>query len=608
MRRLPWILTLVGVLAAGLAVLSSRARDTRASAGLTTATAGTATPATQTTRTTRFPIQHVVIIDKENHSFDNMFGRFPGADGATTARIANGKLIHLTHAPDHTILDIAHAGDSASLAADNGRMDRFALLPGAIQDGKDIADSQYYPSDIPNYWKYARTFTLDDHFFSTILGPSFPNHLVTIAAGSNNVFDNPRGQTVHAWGCDGGPYSVVDAISQTTGHRYLVRPCFTMRTMADTLRARHVSWKYYAPPAFQSGYIWSAFDAVKNVRYSRVWKTNVVGDGSFVRDVKAGKLPAVSWLVTNAPQSEHPPFSTCVGENWTVNEINAIARSPLWSSTLVVLTWDDFGGFYDHVAPPRVDYISLGLRVPTLIISPYARSHYVDHHVMDFDSILKFIEQDWHVSALTNRDRYAASLTSSLDFKHKPRKPLLLKSRKCPKGSEHINTSVSGTFVKLTVRKYGRIMLVRLKGPDIATVILSSGAHVYTHGGKSAALSDFRINDKIFASATPDQQRALVYQASAVFDLDLYPVNGLKGLITDVGTQGDTATVQIGTTAYIVDISKNTKITRPNGTRGSLADLAAGDTVSITGILNKRLDEVTTARQLHITVVPRKKP
>src|SRR5947209_59845 len=191
-----------------------------------TSTPGTPRPSpTATSHAPRYPIQHIVIIDKENRSFDEMFGLFPRADGATTAELASGKVIRLGHTPDHTLLDVGHAGDAAAFAVDDGRMDRFNQLPGAIQNGRDIADSQLRQSDVPNYWRLAGHYTLDDHFFSTILGPSFPNHLVTIAAGSNNTDDNPRGQTFHAWGCDGGRYPVVTAIDPATGRTYLTKPC-----------------------------------------------------------------------------------------------------------------------------------------------------------------------------------------------------------------------------------------------------------------------------------------------------------------------------------------------------------------------------------------------
>jgi phospholipase C len=556
----------------------------------------------------RYPIKHIIIIDKENHSFDNIFGRFPGADGTTIAHLSTGRVVPLTHAPDHLFLDVAHAGDAAAFATNDGRMNRFDELPGAIQNGIDEADSQYYQQDIPNYWKYAKTFTLDDHFFATIMGPSYPNHLITIAASSNNTFDNPRGQTQHAWGCDGGPYSVVDAIQPDTGRRYLIKPCFDIPTLADTLDARHVPWRYYAPPAFQSGYVWSTFDSIRKVRYSRLWKTNVIPDTSFIGDVQNGKLPAVSWLVTNAEQSEHPPFSMCVGENWTVKQINAIMRSPYWKTTLIVMTWDDFGGFYDHVAPPKLDYISLGIRVPTIIISPYARPHYIDHKLMEFDSILKFIENDFGLPPLTSRDREASSILSSLNFKQRRLKPLPLKQRTCPQSSQNINTSVSGTLLKVIQRKYGRLVLVRLKGNTVATLILKPGSQVSMGGGRRVKLSDFRVGDKIFASAEPDPQRALVYQTRGVFDLDLAFLQKRKGLITDLGQEADTVTVRLGKRSVIVDLLKSTRIRLPDGKPGTVADLQTGNTVAVTGILNRRLGEVTTANLLQLTEVPRKKP
>src|SRR5206468_3995265 len=132
--------------------------------------------AAATSARARYPITHIVIIDRENHSFDNLFGTFPGADGATTARTSTGKVVKLIRTPDHTLLDISHSGGAASFAVNGGKMNQFNLLPGAIQNGKDYANSQYRESDIPSYWAYAKTFALDDHFFSTIMGPSFPNH------------------------------------------------------------------------------------------------------------------------------------------------------------------------------------------------------------------------------------------------------------------------------------------------------------------------------------------------------------------------------------------------------------------------------------------------
>jgi len=547
----------------------------------------------------RYPISHVVIIDKENHSFDNMFGRFPRADGATAADQASGQSIPLNHTPDHTLLDIAHAGDAAAFAADQGRMDRFDQLPGAIQDGKDIADSQYTSSDIPLYWKYAKTFTLDDHFFSTIMGPSFPNHLVTIAASSANAVDNPVGQIHHAWGCDGGSLSRVTTVDPTSGQHALVKPCFDLETLADTMQRAHVSWKYYAPGAYKSGYIWSAFDAIKHIRYSRLWKTNVPSDTQFKKDLAAGKLPAVSWLVTNEAESEHPPYSMCVGENWTVDQINAIMRSKYWKSTLIVLTWDDFGGFYDHVSPPRLDYISLGPRVPTLIISPYARPHYIDHHIMEFDSVLKFIEDNYHLPPLSDRDRNARSLTTSLNFKQRLLAPLILEQTTCSESDRKIKTSISGVYLKLTKHTYGREMLLRLNGSNIATLLIGPSTS-YRMGKLPVRLSDFRVGDHLYIYARPDPSRALTYAAGTLDDLDLKPFKNQKGLITGVSEDANTVDVEFGSHAFVVDIGKSTAIRLASGSKGSIADLDTGASVIVSGVENKRLDEITTTDMIQL--------
>jgi hypothetical protein len=436
------------------------------------------------------------------------------------------------------------------------------------------------------------------------MGPSFPNHLITIAASSADTFDNPRGQTKHAWGCDGGPYSVVDTIDPLTGRKSFVRPCFNLPTLADTMQRAQVSWKYYAPAAYHSGYIWSAFDAIRHIRYSRLWKTNIPSDTDFIRDVRAGHLPDVSWLVTNEETSEHPPYSMCVGENWSVKQINAVMQSKLWRSTLIVLTWDDFGGFYDHVAPPRLDYLSLGPRVPTIMISPYARPHYVDHHVMEFDSILRFIEDDYHLPSLTSRDKTARSLLSSLSFSQKPLHPLVLKARKCPAGSLNIHLTVSGTYIKLIVKKYAREMLVRLSGGNIATLII--GPSVPTKMAKElpAKLSDFRVGDHIFAVARPDPQRALTYAAGIIHDLDLRPISKQKGVITDVDQFEDTISVRFGRVTVLVDIGKKTRILLAHGKHGTVADLSAGIGVEVTGVENARLKEVTTATTIQVIALP----
>ena len=255
------------------------------------------------------------------------------------------------------------------MAWDNGKMDKFDQLhsngtKGASAPYANNSLTQMYQSDIPDYWNYAQNFVLGDNMFSSLMGPSFPNHLYTIAAQSGGVVDNPQtdknigtlGNAARGWGCDVANQSV--KVENTSGGISLQEACFNFQTLADELDAQHYSWRYYAPPSGTGGYIWSTFDAIKHIRYGPDWKF-VVPTEQFMSDAASGTLPTVSWIVTPALYSEHAPASVCVGENWTVRMLNSLMQGPDWSSTAVFLTWDDFRGFYDHVAPQQIDNYGL---------------------------------------------------------------------------------------------------------------------------------------------------------------------------------------------------------------------------------------------------------
>ena len=162
-------------------------------------------------------------------------------------------------------------------------------------------------------------------------------------------------------------------------------------------------------------------------------------DQQFLTDTRKGDLPTVSWIVTPGKVSEHAPASVCVGENWTVQMLNSLMRSPDWSSTAVFLTWDDFGGFYDHVAPQQVDGFGLGFRVPLLVISPYAKQGYIDHTQYEFSSMLRFAEDSLGLAPMTNRDRSANNMMGAFDFTQSARPPFLLQQRSCPSGKPYEN-------------------------------------------------------------------------------------------------------------------------------------------------------------------------
>jgi phospholipase C len=464
-----------------------------------------------------YPIKHIIIIDKENRSFDEMFGRFPGADGATTARTASGQVVALGRTPSHMLRDVSHSGASAKSAVDGGKMDRFGRLPGAWQDGANIALSQLRPSQIVNYWRYADTFALDDRFFSTIMGPSFPNHLVTVAGTSGNTIDNPRGQLVRAWGCDSGPHALVNGITPQ-GEPFVTKPCFDFQTLPDLLQRYHVSWDYYAPRQFTFGYVWNSLDAIRHIRYSSLWNTNVRPDTSFISDVSRGHLPQVSWLVTDVQQSDHPPASICVGQRWTVSMINAVMKSRFWKNTAIFLTWDDFGGFYDHVAPPHQDDISLGPRVPSIVISPYARPHFVDHSQLDFDSFLRFIEDDYQLPSLTSRDEHAASMLSSFNFHQKPLPPLVLKQRACPSSDYATSTRLTGRVIRTTLDHSLHSVIVRIDRNTVVTLLFGPRYKLYDRHGRRITFRQVRPGDRIVSRGTPDPQRALAYGAGSLTD------------------------------------------------------------------------------------------
>ena len=386
-------------------------------------------------------IQHFVFIIKENRSFDNYFGQFPGAYGATSGTISDGRTLPLAPIPDVVATGTEHSGMGAITSMDNGKMDGFDLSAGGNEDGEYMAYRQMSSSGIPNYWSYAQHFVLGDQMFSSIHSSSFPNHLYTIAATSGGVLEIPedplwKGQKgTPMWGCDAPPSLTVRTIDPE-GLISAVFPCFDFPTLADSLDNANppISWKYYGPQQGQSGYNHVSFDAINHIRNSELWTEHVVSDTQFADDALQGKLPAVSWLITGNA-NEHSPNSSCVGENWTVEQINAIMQGPDWSSTAIFIVWDDFGGFYDHVAPPQVDGFGLGPRVPLLIVSPYAIPGHISHTVYEFSSVLKTIEERFGLPYLTDRDQNANDLLDSFDFTQTPNPPLILQSRSCPLNS-----------------------------------------------------------------------------------------------------------------------------------------------------------------------------
>jgi phospholipase C len=328
--------------------------------------------------------------------------------------------------------DLDHSWTATNAAIDGGKMDGYDLSQNCTQNGDYLCYGQLYQSDIPNYWTYAQNFVLSDAFFSSLSGESFPNHLYTVGAQSGGAIDNPQSQIKKGqWGCDADSTTGVTILNPdgTTTKQF---PCFNFSTLADSLNSAGISWRSYQPAPNESGYIWAAFRAINQIYNSPYWTSNVSSYSNFVADAQAGNLAAVNWLVMPGDQSEHPVSSSCVGENWTVQQINAIMQGPQWSSTAIFLTWDDYGGFYDHAVPSKLDQFGLGPRVPMLIISPYSIKGKISHTQYEFSSMLKFVEDRYGLPTLTQRDAQANDMSDSFDFSQTPLAPMILQTRTCP--------------------------------------------------------------------------------------------------------------------------------------------------------------------------------
>jgi len=445
MRTRPLRNAVLVTLAVGLVILIACTRTPSSSypSVLEPADAGTVSPVAPsdpaTVAAARSKIKHIVFLIKENRTFDNYFGRYPGADGATTGRTCDGQTIPLATAPDRGFA-AGHSFTDGITAVDGGKMDCF----------NSVGYVQFSQRQIPDYWKYAQTFALADHFFSSVYGPTGIEHLWTYAAQSDRFVDHERpgqmgiGRRQY---CDdpletafsfrqltrAQQQQVYDlenqgaqGAAQVTSYWTQRWPCTNIRVLPDNLQAAGVTWK-----AYHGQNEWAQpLRMVRHVRFSSMWK-HVVPPEQLYRDIGAGQLPQVSWVTPPFSMSEHPPQSVCEGENWTVHLVDALMQSPDWNSTAIVITWDDFGGFYDHVPPPHVDMYGLGPRVPALIISPYAKRGYVDHTPYEFASVLRFIETVFDVPPLTSRDANASDMLDAFDFSQKPIAPLILPQEDC---------------------------------------------------------------------------------------------------------------------------------------------------------------------------------
>jgi phospholipase C len=451
-----------------------------AAAGTAPASAGSsfATIAPYTPSPDIHKISHVVIVMQENRSFDSFFGTYPGANGIPKS---NGeptvclpdKKTGVCAKPYHDDALVnaggPHGAPSAAADIDGGRMDGFVNT--AVK-GKprctSVADTECTSSatpdvmgwhdarEIPNYWDYAHNFVLQDGMFEPTASSSLPEHLVMVSewAAKCAAHGDPQTCTSSLSDLDAPPDSPRRAAAEA-----LPEALYPWTDLTWLLYRHHVSWGYYvatgdepdcrddeaatcAPhkqKATTPG-IWNPLPYFDTVRQDSQLD-NIRSTNEFLTEAKNGTLPSVSWLTPDQAHSDHPPADLHAGQAYVTALVNAVMSGPDWSSTAIFLAWDDWGGFYDHVPPPSVDQNGYGMRVPALVISPYARKGYVDHQVLSFDAYAKFIEDDFLGGARLDPARdgrpdprpdvrensaHLGDLTADFDFHQSPRAPLLL--------------------------------------------------------------------------------------------------------------------------------------------------------------------------------------
>ncbi len=390
-----------------------------------------------------YPIKHVIVIVKENHTFDNYFGTFPGAEGTTTCKNATGTF-DCGHAPNKTPRDLCHEHSCALADWNGGQMNGWDTGDSKNSGHDKLNYAQYTESDIPSYWAYARKYTLGDHFFSNMLGPSFPGHAFLLAAQAGWSTGNPDTQVTHPyWGCDQTSDTRVTILDNGTCTEKRVFPCFKIPSVPDLLPIG-TDWRFYGSNFYVLNEVWSMFNAVDSIRNGPGW-AHIVKVDQFESDIDTKSLPAITWLVNQDLNSEHPNVGgVCQGENWTVERVNKIMQSDYWKDTAIIFTMDDFGGWYDHVPPPR-QYgcdaehpYGLGFRLPLIIMSPYAKPGYIFKEQAEQASIPRFIERIVGATkTLTDldpaaQDKGANDLMDAFDFDQKPNDPLILPTRSCP--------------------------------------------------------------------------------------------------------------------------------------------------------------------------------
>jgi phospholipase C len=375
----------------------------------------------------RTPIRHFINLMQENHSFDNYFGTYPGADGLPTDVCmpadlddrAEGcvKPFHLAKRP---ITDLGHSREVFERQYRKGRMDGFVSAYRHEGLNGENAMGYYDDRDLPYYWNVADRYVLFDRFFTSAAAGSVWNHMFWVTGTPGNY----QADLIPKGGFKDLP-TIFDRLEEAgVSWKFYVQnydPTINFRTADDPSKGDKVSQVIWVPPLLYARF-------VDDPELS----SHIVDLDEYYRDLRRGTLPAVSYIVPSGA-SEHPPGSIQAGERFVRGLLNALAASSAWSSSAFTWTYDDWGGWYDHVKPPKVDRFGYGFRAPALLVSAYAKRGEVVHTQLDFTSILRFIEDNWNLEPLAERDANANSIADGFDFTRPPRPAEFIPAERAPR-------------------------------------------------------------------------------------------------------------------------------------------------------------------------------
>jgi len=377
----------------------------------------------QSIQTASQKFQHVVVIFQENRTPDNLFHGLPNADIADYGINSSGQAILLSPIPLANDYDLDHGHPSFVKMYDGGKMDGaddipVTCKPGATNCPPSNPQFQYVnPEDVEPYFQLAKAYTFGDRMFQTNQGPSFPAHQFIISGTSAPTVTSDLFAAENVSGAEAGctaPSNTSVVLIDTLGREnQTMYPCFEHPTLMDLLDAQKITWRYYTPSI---GSIWTGPNAIRHLRFGTDWARVIVPQTTVLDDIADGQLAQVSWVIPDGRDSDHAASNKGSGPSWVASIVNAIGNSPYWANTAIIITWDDWGGWYDHVAPTIYNSYEYGFRVPLIIVSPYTKKAYVSHVPHDFGSIVNFIEEVFNLPSLGYADARADDFSDCFDF------------------------------------------------------------------------------------------------------------------------------------------------------------------------------------------------